>query len=87
MIESLPYIMMLLLFSIVLAWRSISGMIKTRRVHPLLPIFLVGIGYCFRAAFVFYRINDNYIWNFLDLAMIIAVLWVTAIIAWNHYDI
>jgi len=69
-------IIIFLLTSVIVLWKTVSSMIDRKRVAAFLPFLIIGILMLFRASFVFYELFDVLVWSILKYLNIILMAWI-----------
>jgi len=69
-------IIIFLLTSVIVLWKTVSSMIDRKRITAFLPFLIIGILMLFRAAFVFYELFDVLVWSILKYLNIIFMTWI-----------
>jgi len=73
-------IFMFLFASIIIIWQTTEAMIKKKKIVLFLPFFIVGILFCFRAAFLFYELPPALFLGSLKILFLIILIWIFIII-------
>ena len=66
LLEELLFVGFYLFFAILLIWKTSKFMIETKKMNLFFPFFIIGISFCFQAAFIFYNIFLDWEWVFLE---------------------
>ena len=75
-ISMIIYIFVLILFSILIFWKTILNMVKKKKIFEFLPFFIIAIFICFDAAFAFYDLFYNFVWIFMQALYLIIFIWI-----------
>ena len=79
-ISQVIYVLALVIFSILIFWKTILNMIKKKRIFEFLVFFVIAIFICFDAALSFYGLFYNYIWIFMQLLYLVIFIWTLIIL-------
>lgn len=74
------YVLVLIIFSILIFWKTILNMIKKKKIFEFLPFFVIAIFICFDAAFSFYGLFYTAIWVIMQLLYLLVFIWVLMIL-------
>lgn len=74
------YVLVLVIFSILIFWKTVLNMIKKKKIFEFLPFFAIAIFICFDAALSFYGLFYSTIWIIMQLLYILIFIWVLMIL-------
>ena len=73
-------IIMEIIFSVIILWKTTLIMIEKKKIPSFAPFFIVGVAFCFYASFIFYEIYETTFWMFYELLLLTSVIWILMIL-------
>lgn len=65
-----------LIYSLIIAWETISNMIDRKNIKKFLPFLFFSIILSFYAAFSMFQFFFQWGWFFLEFSIFVAIIWI-----------
>ena len=75
-----PNIITHLILAIIIIWRATIAMLEKKKILLFLPIFIIGILFCFNAASLFYEFPPVQILGPMKFLFLFILIWILIII-------
>lgn len=75
-----PNVIVYLFASIILIWITSLTMIDKKKIILLLPFWIMGVLFSFQSGFIFYSLFKQIAWFFIEIVMLVCLLWIFIIL-------